>query len=394
MKPVNLREARALSTGVALIVAAVLPGFLMASLAPRIRLDFSFDASELGLAVALFYAASAIASSSAGRLVDRVGAVLGMRLAASLLVVACLGGAVLANSTFTLAGAAILAGVGNAIAGPGVTAMLNREMSQNRRGMAFGAMQAGAPLGAMLAGLALPSIAIPLDWRWAYVAAALIAIAAVTLAPAGPSVRAPSAQPGGRKRLGYVHALALAAVLASAAGVGFISFLVTYAIEEGIAEGPAGFLLGAVSMAAVISRIAVGAIADRGTGQGLGLVAAMLGASVAGYLLLIAGSPAAIAIGALVVGLIGWGWPGALTHAVVERAPGAPAWAMGVMMSGLFAGAIAGPLLIGLLAERDAFAAAWLACSALAVAAAAIVALTGARSRRSPQVPRSAPADP
>ena len=363
-------------------MAAVLPGFLMASLAPRIRLDFSFDPSELGIAVALFYAASTVASSSAGRLVDRVGAVLGMRLAAGLITVACLAGAILANSTLTLAGAAILGGTGNAIAGPGVSALLNREMSENRRGMAFGAMQAGAPLGAMLAGLALPAIAIPLDWRWAYVAAALIAIAAAALAPAGPSVRAPSLDAGGRKRLSSVHALALAAVLASAAGVGFISFLVTYAIEEGIAEGTAGLLLGAVSMAAVVSRLAVGALADRGTGEGLGLVATMLSASVAGYLLLIAASPATIAAGALLVGLIGWGWPGALTHAVVERTPGAPAWAVGVMMSGLFAGAIAGPLLVGLLAERDAFAAAWIGCSGLAVASAAIVALTGARTGR------------
>ena len=44
-------------------------------------------------------------------------------------------------------------------------------------------------------------------------------------------------------------------------------------------------------------------------------------------------------------------------------------WAVGVMMSGLFAGAVAGPLGVGLLAEHGSFAAAWSLCAALALLA-------------------------
>ena len=46
------------------------------------------------------------------------------------------------------------------------------------------------------------------------------------------------------------------------------------------------------------------------------------------------------------------------------------------MMSGLFAGAAGGPLLVGLLAEHEHFAAAWSLCAGLALAAALTIALT------------------
>ena len=52
-----------------------------------------------------------------------------------------------------------------------------------RQGLAFGAQNSGATLGALLAGLALPVVAIPLGWRWAFVLVAALALAAAALAP-------------------------------------------------------------------------------------------------------------------------------------------------------------------------------------------------------------------
>jgi MFS family permease len=263
-----------------------------------------------------------------------------------------------------------------------VSALLKREVAAHRQGLAFGAQQSGASLGALLAGLALPAVAIPLGWRWAYVAAGVLALAAATLVPvSGAELAARSAREAHRRGLSSVHALALAAALASAAGVGFVSFLVLYSVENGIGEGTAGFLLGAVSLAATLSRIGLGALADRG-GDALRPVVAMLAASVAGYVLLILGEPALIAMGALVTAGLGWSWPGALTLAVVQRSPDAPAWAVGVMMTGLFAGAMGGPLLVGLLAEHEAFTAAWITCATFALLAATTIELTRRRTRR------------
>jgi MFS family permease len=360
-----------------------MPGFLTASLAPRIRADFAFGDATLGLAIGLFYVVSAAGSVPAGRLVDRVGPARGMRLSAALTGVSCLAVAALAGSAASLTVLLLIGGVGNALGGPSVSALLKREVAVGRQGLAFGAQQAGAPLGAVLAGLALPAVAIPLGWQWAFVAAAVLALLSVSFAP-GTGTAAPRSAAGGRhpRTFTSVHALGVAAVLASAAGVGFVSFLVTYSVDNGISEVAAGLLLAGVSLMATISRIAVGVFADRAGQEPLRPVATMLAASVAGYLLLIAGEPGVIAAAALLAGGLGWAWPGGLTLAVVQRSPEAPGWAVGVMMTGLFVGAVTGPLLTGFLAEHDLFEAAWIACAGLALLAAATVALTLRREVR------------
>lgn len=373
------RSARALVTGVALIVATVLPGFLTASLATRIRGDFSFENSALGLCVALFYVVSAASSNPAGRLLERIGPVHGMRLAAALTAASCLLVATVATSAATLTAALALAGVANGLGSPTVSALFKRLIPADRQGMAFGAQQAGAPLGSLAAGLALPLIAIPLGWRWAFVGAAVTGVVAAALAPRGVPAPPPGSRASRPPGFTAIHGIAVAAALASAAGVGFVSFLVSYAVENDIAEAGAGLLLGGVSLASALSRIALGFVLDRRRADALLPLAAMLAVSAGGYLLLMADQPALIVVAALLAGSLGWAWPGGLNLAVVQRSPQAPAWAVGVMMTGLFAGAVAGPLLVGLLADHGHFDSAWIACGALALAAAAVLAVTRRR---------------
>lgn len=368
---------RALLTGVGIIVAGVLPGFLTASLALRIRHDFAFGAATVGLTIALFYGVSMLASSSAGRVVERIGGSRGMRVTAAMTAGSCVGVAVLARSATSLVVLLVVGGVGNAMGGPAVSAILKQHVPAERHGLAFGAQQSGASLGALLAGLALPAVAIPLGWRWAYVGAAGLALVAAALAPAGEPGARDEPSSGPRHRLPTsVHALAVAAALASAAGVGFVSFLVLYAGHRGMGDATAGLLLAGVSLAATVSRIALGSYADRAGRDPLPAAAAMLAGSVAGYLLLIAHEPVVITVAALIAGSIGWAWPGALTLAVVQRSPAAPAHAVGVMMTGLFGGAVGGPLLVGLLADRNAFTVAWIGCASLALLAAATITAT------------------
>ena len=151
-----------------------------------------------------------------------------------------------------------------------MSALLRRTVDTGRHGLAFGAQQSGASIGALLAGVALPAVAIPLGWRWAYAVAAVLAIVAVALAPLpGRASRRAWRRSRSPPRITStsIRALAVAAVLASAAGVGFIAFLVTYSIDQGIGEGAAGLLLGAVSLTATISRVGLGLIADRSGGD-------------------------------------------------------------------------------------------------------------------------------
>ena len=375
---------RALVTSVLHVVGGVLPGFLTASLAPRIDTDFAFSESAVGAAVAIIYVVCAFASSSAGHLVERVGARVAMRAGAAATVVCCLGVAALADSAAALVALLVLGGLGNALCAPAASEVIDSHVPEARHGVAYGAMQAGAPFGALLAGLALPLVAIPFGWRWAFVASAALALATVLAAPAGrgPGDAAQAAAGGRPPGLSSVHALAVTAMLASAAGTGLISFIVLYGVESGLSETAAGLLLGGLSLAAAASRIALGLALDRSGGDPLRPVATMLLAGAGGLVLMVAGAPWAVVAGALVAGGVGWAWPGALTSAVVARAPAAPAWAVGVMMAGLFAGAVVGPVATGLLADRGQFTAAWLVLAAFALAAAATVAMVGRRSAR------------
>jgi MFS family permease len=381
---------RALVTGVLHVVGAVLPGFLTASLATRIDGDFAFDESALGLAVAVIYVACAVASSPAGHLVERLGGRQTMRIAGAGTAVCCLGVALLVDSVPALLALLVVGGLANAMAVPAASALLDRHVPARRHNLAFGAMQAGAPFGALAAGLALPLVAIPLGWRWAFAVTAALALATAAAAPATPraaslSLRRAVERPRG---LSSVHALAVTAFLASAAGTGLVSFIVVYGVESDLSESAAGLLLGALSLAAAASRIVLGLATDRAGGDPLRPVAPMLLAGAGGLLLLVAGEPALVVAGALLAGGLGWAWPGALTAAVVSRAPGAPAWAVGVMMSGLFAGAVAGPLATGLLADRELFTEAWLVLAAFALlAAATVVAVSRGSARRRSAAP-------
>ena len=236
-----------------------------------------------------------------------------MQLGAGLTAVSCLAIAAFAHSAAVLIAILLVAGLGNAIGGPAVSALLRRTVNTGRHGLAFGAQQSGASIGALLAGVALPAVAIPFGWRWGYVVAGVLALVAVALSPApepGEPPRLHQQPASAPHHLTSIRALAVAAALASAAGVGFIAFLVTYSIDRGIGEGAAGLLLGAVSLSATISRVGLGLIADRSAADPLRLTALILAGSVAGYLLLIVGEPVVIVLAALLVGSIGWSWPG------------------------------------------------------------------------------------
>jgi MFS family permease len=374
---------RSLAAGSTVVGAGAMPGFLIAALAPRIRDDFHFSASSLGLAIALFYFACAMLSTPAGHFVERVGLVRGMRLGASTTFVGCLMVALFAHSALELTLLLLVGTIGNALAGPAVSALLRRDIPPVKQGLAFGAQQAGAPTGAVLSGLMLPAIAIPFGWRWAFVLTGALAVTATLVAARGENLpqhpRRESAERG--RAVLAVRLLALGAAFASFAGMGMIAFLVVYAVRSGMGEGIAGLLLSAVSLGAAISRVITGRLVDQSGRDPRSLVAVMMTASAAGFLLLIAGTPLAVATGALIAGSIGWAWPGSLTLAVVRQSPHAPAWAVGALMAGLFTGAVVGPLLVGFLANNHHYAIAWIACSCGALLAAATVMLPPTTSR-------------
>jgi MFS family permease len=370
--------SRIVVAAVAVVVAGVLPCFLTGSLAHQIRAEFAFGDAALGVAFATFHVVSALVAPFAGRLVRLIGPVGAMRASAGVACTCALGLALGARSGAALICLLAVGGLANATSGPAASAMLGGAGLAGRGGLAFGAQQAGAPLGALLAGLAVPLVGAPLGWRWAFAGAALVALAAALSAPRGSELRAAARRPQGHRGFRSVHILALGAACASATSTGLVAFLIVFAVHSGMSEAAAAITLAGVSVAAATGRIGLGLTVDRRDWDPLAVVGPVLVLGAAGPLLLMTAAPVLIVPGALVTAGLGWAWPGLFTLAVVNRHPQAPAQAVGIVMSGLFAGAVAGPLIVGGLASAASYQAAWSACSALTLLSAATVAFARA----------------
>lgn len=252
-------SGRVVSAGLGVMVGATVPGFLVASHVVQIREDFGLSESALGAALALFYAASAVSAPVAGRVIDRIGATWGLRLAAALIATSSLGIASITNSVAGLTLLLVVSGIGKAMAQPGVSALLARRVPKDRRGLAFGLQTSGSPGSALLAGLALPLIAVPFDWRWSFVLAAVLIGACTACVPSASLANRPNGrisraqdQPRAEGGIKAVHLLTMSSGLASAAGLGLFSFLVVFSVHAGLGAGQAGLLLSATSLVAAL----------------------------------------------------------------------------------------------------------------------------------------------
>jgi len=366
----------------AVATAGVLPVFLTGALAVQVGDDLGFDEAGLGLTVGAFFGAAALASSASGRLAERMGPPRAMRLAALVAAVSLGAVAVLARSLPALLGCLVVGGGANALAQPATNLSLARSVPADRLGLAFGIKQSAIPAATLLGGLAVPAVALTVGWRWAFAGAAVLAAA---LAVAGPGGRSPDAPvPPTRRGRGDDDAslrplllLSVGVGLGAAAAGTLGSFLVSSAVEAGIDEGAAGGLASACSLAGLLTRVVAGGRADRRGGRHLVVVAGLLAGGSLGYLALATATPALVVVGGLLGYCLGWSWPGLFNLAVVRANPGAPGAATGITQTGTYIGAVAGPLVFGLLVGAGGYRQAWLAAGATSLLAA--VAVVGGR---------------
>ena len=360
---------------VAVATAGVLPAFLTGGLAVQIRAELGFGEGALGLVVAVFFATSALASVVFGRVVERVGSSLGMRLAAAVSVASLLAVSALASSWWGLVACLVLGGLGNSISHPATHLWLAREVPQDRQCLAFGVKQAAIPVATLLAGLAVPFVAATVGWRWAFVGGAALALCVALLVPGGGErgLRHVKEARAGDVPLAPLVLLALGIGLGSAAANPLGAFTVESAVAAGIGVGAAGLLLALGSAAGVAVRVVAGYLADKMSSGRLRLVAGMLGVGTVGFVLLASGVVPLLVIGVVLAFAAGWGWPGLFNFAIVKTNPRAPAVATGITQTGASSGAAAGPLAFGFVVEGSSFGTAWLLYGALALVAAVTI---------------------
>ncbi|RIV36156.1 MFS transporter [Micromonospora radicis] len=375
---VGTRPVRASAVAVAVTIGCVLPVFLVGGLAVQMREDLAFSPAGLGLVVAVYFGVGALASVPSGALVERCGAAVVARLGLLVSAGCLLAVAAFARSYPVLVGLLAVAGTANALGQLSSNVLLARSVPARRQGLSFGIKQAAIPVSTLLAGAAVPTIALTVGWRWAFVVAAGAALAALPAVPAqSPQPAHRPARRAGRGTLALVI-VGIAATLAAGAANALGTFVVDASVDRGLEPALAGLILTLGSAACVTARVGFGWLADRRAGGHVAVIAAMLVVGAVGLALLAVTGPGPLVVGVLLGFGLGWSWPGLMNFAVVRLHPQAPAAATSITQTGVYAGGCLGPLALGPLAAAAGYPVMWLAAAGAMLAAAALM-LTATR---------------
>lgn len=376
------REPAAVAVATVVTILCVLPVFLTGGMAVQISLEFGPSAQALGVAMATFIAVQALLSGPLGRTADRLPAMRAMRLSLVLSAASCLGLALAATSWLGLSVALGAAGIGNALGQPAASRHLAATVRVERQGIAFGVFQSSKPLAGLLSGLAVPTVALTVGWRWAFVGIAAVGLGLAAARP-GPQATSPSAVARRADRRLLVSPAMGALLLGVAGGFGavkiFSSFLVDASVQAGMGEATAGLVLSVASVVAVVARLSAGLLADRWSGSLWPLVVVMLLVGAAGFALLAADRPLLMMLGAVTVGVGAWGYNGLLHLSMVRTLSHRPATMTGLLLAGASTGGVVGPIAFGTIVERTSYPVGWAGVVAVVLVATALLGLGGRR---------------
>jgi len=281
-------------------------------------------------------------------------------------------------------------------AGLGVAYGLNNPASseilgplvRGRRNLIFSIKQAGVPLGAVLANLAMPALVLAYgDWRPAVLTATAVAWV-MFLALARLLITEPQTKPKARAReiLPILiddqrqilrrpdqRALAFIGGLYSASQLMVTAFAVLTLIEAGWQPVTAGVIGAAMQAMGALGRVSWGLVADRfGCFQVLSLIGLVIAALSCGVMA-IAGLPVALQAAVFVLlGFVASGWNGVMLAGIAQgAAPGRVGSNTGAALVYTFIGVIIGP---------SVFAAAygWVGSYPVCFALVTLMGLTGA----------------
>lgn len=357
-------------------VVALMPMFLVGASGAFLREDLGLEAADLGVAIAVFMAASAAFAVVGGRLPERIGAGNALKLVSIGSGAIMLSLAVLASGLPDLVLLLTVGGLFNSMALPASNLALARGVVV-RPALIFGVRQSGAPVATLLAGASVPLISSTAGWRWTFAAGAVLSIGVATLVPRrlapARAVKVATSVREGDAATAPLVALAVALGAGTASAVSLASFLVEAAVADGIPVGTAGWLLVAGSVTGIVARLFVGWLADRYRGSALYMASAMLVLGAGGYAMLALGGSVPLIVGTLLAYGAGWGWSGLLMFATVRLNPNAPAAASGIVLAGGSSGAALGPLAFGYIATTASFQMAWGVAAVAALVASGLV---------------------
>jgi len=354
----------------AVIVSAALPPFLVGALAPRIATDLPFDTSEVGLAVAAYYAASGVLSPLGGRIVELIGVTAALRLTAA---ISAIGLAAIAVATQTIHVFLVLAllGLPNSLAQPASNNILSRVAHRKTRGLAFGVVQASIPFATLVAGMFLAVASFGNRWRLIVFFVAGCVVLVQFLVPRAPNPiskpdnnRRPPEPSQGSPNMAGAHRMLTALVatgfLASAAATSLPSFAATTGLNIGVAPVAVAGAQMAGSLGSILVRISAPAVVSHlNLKKQLQVVSILLLVGVFGFLGLASQQALGFGIGIVTAFAFGWGWNGLFNLAVAGVRPNRVASSTGFTQAGVFLGGMTGPLVFAFIANEEGDTVAW-----------------------------------
>lgn len=364
------------------LVLVALPFFMVGGLAVQIKDDLGLTEASLGAAVTIGFLSGALTAPFGGRIADHLGPRRAVYIGCVLATASLFSLGLLTTGWATLVAFLSVGGVGIALTDPGLAILVGETIPHRRQGLAFGIKEASIPAATLVAGLAVPTVALTVGWRWAFLIAVFPLGLVLGLLPRlqtpidveDTSAQEPmeSSASSPKRRALLLAAVAAALGTTAASGVGI--FLTDSAVAMGMAPGNAGLLLAMGSVAGIVTRVAAGGLADRTGGPQFKLIATMLAVGAVTMSLGGTGKTALLILGTLGAFTGGWAWTGIYFLSLVKTFPDRPGAVAGIGTAGLGVGNAAGPVLFGLVAGTWSFGAAWVGAGMVAAMAAVLMA--------------------
>ena len=137
-------------------------------LKPFLEKQFSWTEQDYAHIVIAFQVAYALGLLTVGRFIDKIGTKLGYALSTIVWSLAAIGHA-LANSTFGFGVARAALGVSEAGNFPAAIKTVAEWFPKKERALATGIFNSGSNIGAIIAPLTVPWIAVNIGWKWAFI---------------------------------------------------------------------------------------------------------------------------------------------------------------------------------------------------------------------------------
>lgn len=346
--------------------------YVMAVLGPYLTEEFGLSRTAFGSLSTVLFAIAAASSVLIGRMADRLG---GKWLLMGTFIMYSAGAVLLsaAQSVSWLVASVVLGGVALATTNPATNQLIAARTAVSQRGWMTGIKQSGGQLSAIVAGVALPTVAVAVGWRsavWVLIAFAMFGLLLTwRIIPdddqrEGAVIRSNNKRRQRRPLPKEVWWLALYSLAMAAGGGAVVFYIPLYVFEEfSVSAAVAGLATGIVGVVGTVARILWGPLSQRFAAVSMPLV--ILGLlSMLAALLLWAAPQVGIGLmwaGVVVYGLSAAAWTTVAMLGVITVTDATQAGrASGVVLLASYLGGIASPTLFGYAVDTSgSYAAGW-----------------------------------